>query len=46
LGIPVGAELLGLDFTEDKLLSFAYALEQTANPRKPPRSTPSLPGEP
>ena len=46
LGVPIGAELLGLDFTEDKLLSYAYALEQAANPRKSPRSTPALPGEP
>ena len=46
LGIPIGAELLGLDFTEDKLLSYAYALEQAANTRRPPRSAPSLPGEP
>ena len=46
LGVPIGAELLGLDFTEDKLLSYAYALEQAANPRKAPRSTPRLPGEP
>jgi Asp-tRNA(Asn)/Glu-tRNA(Gln) amidotransferase A subunit family amidase len=46
LGIPIGAELLGLDFTEDTLLSYAYALEQAANPRQPPRSTPALPGEP
>jgi len=46
VGVPIGAELLGLDFTEDKLLSYAYALEQAANPRKPPRSTPALPSEP
>jgi len=46
LGVPIGAELLGREFTEDKLLSYAYALEQAANPRKPPRSTPRLPGEP
>lgn len=46
LGVPVGAELLGLDYTEDRLLAFAYAYEQAANPRKPPRSTPRLPGEP
>jgi len=46
LGVPIGAELLGIDFTEDKLLAYAYALEQAANPRKPPRSTPRLPGEP
>ena len=46
LGVPVGAELLGLDFSEDKLLSYAYALEQAANPRRSPRTTPPLPGEP
>jgi amidase len=46
LGVPIGAELLGLDFTEDRLLSYAYALEQAANPRKAPRSTPRLTGEP
>jgi Asp-tRNA(Asn)/Glu-tRNA(Gln) amidotransferase A subunit family amidase len=46
LGVPVGAELLGTDFTEDKLLSYAYAFEQTAHMRKPPKSTPPLPGEP
>lgn len=46
VGVPIGAELLGLDFTEDKLLAYAYALEQAANPRKAPRATPPLPGEP
>jgi len=46
LGVPIGAELLALDFTEDKLLAYVYALEQAANPRKPPRSTPPLPSEP
>jgi amidase len=46
LGVPIGAELLSLDFTEDKLLSYAYALEQSSNPRKAPRSTPPLPDEP
>lgn len=46
LGVPIGAELLGLDFTEDKLLSFVYALEQAAPQRKAPLSTPPLAGEP
>jgi amidase len=42
LGVPVGAELLGLDYTEGKLLSFAYAFEQAARVRKAPLSTPAL----
>jgi Asp-tRNA(Asn)/Glu-tRNA(Gln) amidotransferase A subunit family amidase len=46
LGVPVGAELLGLDFTEDRLLAYAYAFEQAARVRKPPASTPALPREP
>jgi Asp-tRNA(Asn)/Glu-tRNA(Gln) amidotransferase A subunit family amidase len=46
LGVPVGAELLGLDFTEDRLLAYAYAFEQAAGVRKPPPSTPALPHEP
>jgi Asp-tRNA(Asn)/Glu-tRNA(Gln) amidotransferase A subunit family amidase len=44
--VPVGAELLGLDYTEPKLLSYAYAFEQAVQPRKPPKSTPPLPNEP
>jgi amidase len=46
LGVPVGAELLGLDYTEEKLLAYAYAFEQVAKIRQPPRSTPPLPNEP
>ena len=46
LGVPVGAELLGLDYTEPKLLGYAYAFEQASPLRKPPKSTPALPGEP
>jgi Asp-tRNA(Asn)/Glu-tRNA(Gln) amidotransferase A subunit family amidase len=46
LGVPVGAELLGLDYTEPKLLAFAYAFEQATHLRKLPPSTPPLPGEP
>jgi Asp-tRNA(Asn)/Glu-tRNA(Gln) amidotransferase A subunit family amidase len=46
LGVPVGGELLGLDFTEDKLLAYAYAIEQALAVRKPPASTPPLAGEP
>jgi Asp-tRNA(Asn)/Glu-tRNA(Gln) amidotransferase A subunit family amidase len=46
LGVPVGAELLGLDFSEGKLLAYAYAFEQATHWRKLPLSTPPLPGEP
>jgi Asp-tRNA(Asn)/Glu-tRNA(Gln) amidotransferase A subunit family amidase len=48
LGVPVGAELLGLDYTEAKLLAYAYAyaFEQASGLRKLPKSTPPLPNEP
>jgi Asp-tRNA(Asn)/Glu-tRNA(Gln) amidotransferase A subunit family amidase len=46
LGVPVGAELLGLDYTEAKLLAYAYAFEQASGLRKVPISTPALPSEP
>ncbi|MPZ46968.1 MAG: amidase [Betaproteobacteria bacterium] len=45
LGVPVGVELLGLDYSEAKLLAYAYAFEQAFNPRKVPASTPRLPNE-
>jgi hypothetical protein len=41
-----GAELLGLDYTEAKLLSYAYAFEQAQSLRKLPKSTPALANEP
>jgi amidase len=43
LGVPVGAELLGRDFSEARLLSLAYAVEKAAPMRRPPQSTPALP---
>jgi Asp-tRNA(Asn)/Glu-tRNA(Gln) amidotransferase A subunit family amidase len=46
LGVPVGAELLGPDYTEAKLLGYAYAFEQASGLRKLPKSTPPLPNEP
>jgi amidase len=42
LGVPVGAELLGVDFSEPKLLSYAYAFEQATKLRQSPLSTPPL----
>jgi amidase len=46
IGVPVGAELLGLDYTEAKLLGYAYAFEQSTKLRMLPKSTPPLPNEP
>ena len=40
------AELLGLDYSEAKLLAYAYAFEQATQLRKLPMSTPSLANEP
>lgn len=42
LGVPIGAEILSLDYTEPKLLSYAYAFEQATHLRQPPLSTPPL----
>lgn len=42
IGVPIGAELLGLDYTEPQLLAYAYAYEQAYKPRKAPQSTPAL----
>lgn len=41
-GLPIGVDLLGAAFSEAKLLSLGYAIEQTVQPRKPPFSTPAL----
>jgi amidase len=42
LGVPIGLELLGPEWTEGTLFKFAYAFEQAASIRKPPASTPPL----
>jgi Asp-tRNA(Asn)/Glu-tRNA(Gln) amidotransferase A subunit family amidase len=44
-GLPVGLELMGRPFTESTLLGMAYAYEQATRHRRPPASTPALPGE-
>ena len=46
LGVPVGAELLSWEYSEARLLGYAYAYEQAFTPRKPPASTPPLANEP
>ncbi len=42
LGVPIGAELLGRDFSEGLLLSLAHAYGQACAPRRPPSSVPPL----
>ncbi len=44
-GLPVGIELLGREFEEETLIKLAYAYEQGTMRRRPPSSTPPLPGE-
>jgi Asp-tRNA(Asn)/Glu-tRNA(Gln) amidotransferase A subunit family amidase len=42
LGVPVGIELLGPEWSEPVLIKLAYAFEQAAKTRRPPASTPPL----
>jgi Asp-tRNA(Asn)/Glu-tRNA(Gln) amidotransferase A subunit family amidase len=42
IGVPVGLELLGPEWSEPTLFRLAYAFEQAAKIRKPPVSTPAL----
>jgi len=42
LGVPVGLEILGPEWSEPALLGLAYAFQEGAAVRKPPLSTPPL----
>lgn len=42
IGVPVGLELLGPEWSEPTLFKLAFAFEQAAKVRKPPQSTPPL----
>ena len=42
VGVPVGLELLGPEWSEPTLFKLAFAYEQAAKVRKPPASTPPL----
>jgi len=42
-GLPVGIELLGRPFEDEKLVSYAYAFEQATHHRHAPVRTPPLP---
>lgn len=46
IGVPVGVELLGREYSEPMLLKFAYAFEQATKVRRQPAATPPLPSEP
>lgn len=37
IGVPVGLEILGRPFTEDKLIEIAYGFEQVSHKRKEPK---------
>lgn len=45
IGVPIGVEFLGRPFSEFDLIRLAYGYEQQTKHRRPPVSTPSLPGE-
>lgn len=42
LGVPIGIELLGPEWSEPTLIALAFAFEQAGKPRRPPAATPSL----
>ena len=42
IGVPVGVELLGAEWSEPVLIKLAFAYERLAKIRKPPLSTPPL----
>jgi Asp-tRNA(Asn)/Glu-tRNA(Gln) amidotransferase A subunit family amidase len=42
VGVPVGMELIGLPWSEPKLIGYAYSFEQAAHARKVPASAPPL----
>jgi Asp-tRNA(Asn)/Glu-tRNA(Gln) amidotransferase A subunit family amidase len=44
-GLPVGMEILGRPFTEGLLLRIGFGFEQATHHRRPPATTPALPGE-
>ena len=42
VGVPIGIELLGPEWSEPTLIRLAYAFEQATRVRRPPTSTPPL----
>ena len=46
LGVPIGIELLGPEWSEPRLIELAFAFEQATKLRQPPMATPPLRGTP
>jgi Asp-tRNA(Asn)/Glu-tRNA(Gln) amidotransferase A subunit family amidase len=46
VALPVGLEFMARPFAEGTLFKLGYAYEQGTLHRKPPLTTPALPGEP
>jgi Asp-tRNA(Asn)/Glu-tRNA(Gln) amidotransferase A subunit family amidase/uncharacterized protein YjbI with pentapeptide repeats len=44
-GLPIGIEFLGRPYSDADLIGYAFAFEQATHHRRPPSSTPPLPGE-
>ena len=44
-GLPVGVSFFGPRWSEPRLIALAYAFEQATHHRRPPASTPPLPGD-
>lgn len=42
VGVPVGMEIIGLPWTEPRLIGYAYSFEQASKARKLPASAPAL----
>ncbi len=42
IGVPIGLEILGPEWSESALLKIAFAYQEGARPRRPPASTPPL----
>ena len=42
IGVPIGIELLGAEWSEPTRFRLAYAFEQATNIRRPPAATPPL----
>ena len=42
LGVPIGVELLGAEWSEPRLIELAFSFEQATRIRRPPAATPAL----